>query len=203
MEHNYTREGRVIGVSIVPRGEMVKETYIVTGLDKVIAAREPYSHPVEPSRFDKLIEEPTRFINDKPAFIDEVEVVEAGKYIIVNGIRWHVGLKEWEKPLVATALYFAEYRPEEEVLRDMEGLVGGEMAERIASLSWRIAYGEGYTLDQWAGLLERLKIHSPWEYIWRFQELAGKGLRKKHTTEPADIEDWEALRSACKHLGTG
>ncbi len=125
------------------------------------------------------------------------------KYIVVDGIRWRVGLEEWEKPLVAAAMYFVESRPEEEVLRDMKELVGGEMAERIASLVWRIAYGEGYTLDQWADLLERLKIHSPWECIWRFQELAGNGLRKKHTAEPADIEDWEVLRAACKHLGTG
>ena len=62
-------------------------------------------------------------------------------------------------------------RPEDEVFWDMVELVGGEMAERIASLVWGIAFGEGYTLDEWIDLLESLKILSPWGCIWRFQEL--------------------------------
>ena len=112
-------------------------------------------------------------------------------------------LEVWERPLVAAALYFVEPRPKEEVMSAMEELVGGETAERIASLVWRIAFGEGYSLDEWASLLERLKTLSPWECIWRFQRLAEKGLRRRHNAEPAELEDWEALRAACKHLGTG
>ena len=64
-------------------------------------------------------------------------------------------------------------------------------------------FGEGYTLDEWAYLLESLKILSPWECIWRFQELVEKGLRKKHTAEPADLEDREVLRAARKYMSTG
>ena len=126
-----------------------------------------------------------------------------GKHVVVGGIKWRVGLEEWERPLVAAALYFVEPRPEEEVMSAMEALVGKETAERIASLVWRIAFGEGYTLEEWASLLERLKTLSPWECIWRFQELAEKGLRRRHNAEPAELEDWEVLREACKHLGTG
>lgn len=114
-----------------------------------------------------------------------------------------IGLEDWEKPLVAAALYMVDSRPEDEVFRDMVELVGREMAERIASLAWRIAFGEGYTLEEWADLLESLKILSPWECIWRFQELVEKRLRKKHTAEPAELDDREVLRAACKHLGTG
>ena len=119
------------------------------------------------------------------------------------GLKWRRGLGDWEKPLLAGAIYMVDPRPEEEVLKDMAGLVGWEMAERIASLVWKIAYGEGYTLDEWAGLLKSLKTLSPWECIWRFQELASKGLRRKHDVEPANIEDREILRTACKHQATG
>ncbi|MEM1606456.1 MAG: hypothetical protein QXW41_09450 [Fervidicoccaceae archaeon] len=89
-------------------------------------------------------------------------------------------------------------------MRDMEELVGRDEAEGIASLVWRIAFGEGYSLDQWADLLESLKILSPWECIWRFQELVEKGLRRKHEAPPLKmINDREALRACCKHLGLG
>ena len=125
------------------------------------------------------------------------------RYIKVDGLRWRVGLEDRERPLVAAALYFVEPRPEEEVFREMAGLVGPEEAEGIASLVWRIAFGEGYTLEEWAGLLERLTILSSWECIWRFQELAERGLRRRHTAPPAKLRDWEVLRAACKHLGTG
>jgi hypothetical protein len=62
-------------------------------------------------------------------------------------------------------------------------------AERIASLVWRIAFGEGYSLDEWAGLLESLTLLSPWECVWRFQELAEKGLRRGHNVEPVRVSD--------------
>ena len=117
--------------------------------------------------------------------------------------RWRVGLEDWERPLEAAAMYMVDPRPEEEVLRDMEKLVGREEAERIASLVWRIAYGEGYSLDEWAGLLRSLTILSPWECIWRFQELAERGLRRRHDAEPVGLRDRDVLRAACKLLGTG
>ena len=129
--------------------------------------------------------------------------MEPGRYITVDGLRWHVVLEDWEKPLVAAAIYFVEPRPEEEVLHDMKELVGREMAEEIASLVWRIAFGEGYTLEEWAGLLERLKILSPWECTWQFQELVERGFRKRHNAKPARLRDWEVLRAACKYMGTG
>ncbi|MEB3765657.1 MAG: hypothetical protein GSR77_05795 [Desulfurococcales archaeon] len=59
---------------------------------------------------------------------------ESTRYVSVNGIRWHTGIEDWEKPLLAAAMYFVEPRPEEEVFWEMEELVGKEMAERIASL---------------------------------------------------------------------
>jgi len=103
------------------------------------------------------------------------------KTVNVNGIvvRWKYGLEDWEKPLVATAMYFVDPRPEDEVMRDMEELVGRESAEGIAALVWRIAFGEGYTDEEWFKLLESLKILRPWECIWRFQELVEKGLKKE------------------------
>lgn len=119
-------------------------------------------------------------------------------------LKWKNKLEDWEKPLVAAAIYFVDPRPEEEVFKDMVELLGSkDEAERIASLVWKIAYGEGYTLDEWAFLLDRLRILSPWKCIWRFQELVEKGLRRRHDAEPADIEDWEILRTACKYMGTG
>jgi len=109
-----------------------------------------------------------------------------------------------EKRRDAAGMYMVDPRPEEEVLRDMVRLVGEEEAERIASLVWRIAYGEGYSLEEWARLLSRLKVLSPWTCIWRFQELVDRGLRRRHTSNPPpDMKDWEALRAACKILGTG
>jgi len=118
-------------------------------------------------------------------------------------VRWKYRLEEWEKPLVATAMYFVDPRPEEEVMRDMEELVGRESTERIASLVWKIAFGEGYTDEEWFRLLESLKILRPWKCIWKIQELASKGLRKKHNAEPANLSDREILRVVCKALGTG
>jgi len=40
------------------------------------------------------------------------------------------------------AVHFVEPRPEDEVLGDMARLIGGEAVKRIASLVWRIAFGE-------------------------------------------------------------
>jgi len=118
--------------------------------------------------------------------------------------RWRRGLEDWEKPLEAAAMYFVDPRPEEEVLRDMERLLGSrENVERIVALVWRIAFGEGYTDEEWFKLLEGLKILRPWECIWRFQELVEKGLRKKRNAEPANMSDREILRAACKAMGTG
>ncbi len=75
------------------------------------------------------------------------------------------------------------------------------MAERIASLVWRMCFGEGYSLEEWASILEKLRTLSPWECIWRFQELVEKGLRKRHSVEPARINPVELLRTACRLLG--
>jgi hypothetical protein len=109
-----------------------------------------------------------------------------------------------EKLLLAFAMYMVDPRPEEDVLKDMIKLIGSrEEAERLASLAWRIVHGEGYTLDEWASLLESLKMLSPWECIWRFQELVKKGLRKKHPIPPLEIDDKEALRACTKYMGLG
>jgi hypothetical protein len=122
---------------------------------------------------------------------------------VVGGIRWRRGLEGWERPLVAAGIYFVDPRPEGEVFEDMARLVGREEALRIASLVWRVAYGEGYTLDKWASLVEGLRTLSPWPCIGRFQYLAGRGLRRRHTAlQPKTINDKEALRAACKTLGT-
>ncbi|MEB3765658.1 MAG: hypothetical protein GSR77_05800 [Desulfurococcales archaeon] len=64
-------------------------------------------------------------------------------------------------------------------------------------------FGEEYTLDERACLLEGLKILSPWESIWRFQSLVEEGLGRRHATESTDLEDREVLRAACKYMGTG
>jgi len=71
------------------------------------------------------------------------------------------------------------------------------------ALVWKIAFGEGYTDDKWFKLLESLKILRPWECVWWFQELAEKGLRKRHDAAPANMSDREVLRAACKAMGTG
>jgi hypothetical protein len=42
-------------------------------------------------------------------------------------------------------------------------LVGRDEAEAIASLVWRIAFEEGYSLEEWADLLESLKTLPPAE----------------------------------------
>ena len=108
-----------------------------------------------------------------------------------------------EKRLAAAAMYMVDQRSEEDVMRDMERLVGRGEAERIASLVWRIAFGEGYNLDEWAGLLGSLTLLSPWECVWRFQELVERGLRRRHEAEPAELGDREVLRAACKRMATG
>lgn len=123
---------------------------------------------------------------------------------MIKEVKWGKDVDDWEKPALAAAMYFADECSEEEVFKDMVKLVGREEAERIASLVWRIAFGEGYTLDEWASLLKSLKVLSPWECIWKFQELAEKGLRKKHVAPlPRTISDREALRACCKYLGYG
>jgi len=127
--------GRVVGVSIVPReGEWFKETYIVIGPGRVVVAREPYSLPAEPPRSDDPL----------------VENSEATTDASVDGTRWSTGIEDGEDPLLAAAIYMVDPRPIGEVSRDMEELVGREMAKRITSPVWRIALGEGYTLDEWA-----------------------------------------------------
>ncbi|MEM2472947.1 MAG: hypothetical protein QXQ96_10620 [Sulfolobales archaeon] len=106
--------------------------------------------------------------------------------------------------LIAAGIYFVAEKPEEEVFEEMVMLTGSrEEAERIASLVWRIAFGEGYTLEQWADLLRSLSILSPWEAIWRFQNLVERGMRRRHNREPADLRDMNVLRTALKPLGTG
>ena len=106
--------------------------------------------------------------------------------------------------LVAAAKYMVDPRPEEEVLEEIARAVGSrEVAERIASLVWRIAFGEGYTVDEWANLLKSLETLSPWECIWRFQELVAKGFRKRHGAPPIELSDREILRYACKAMSTG
>jgi len=118
--------------------------------------------------------------------------------------RWRRRLEPWEKRLLAAALYMVAEEPEEEVLKAMAELVGPAEAERIACLVWKIAYGEGYTLDEWAQLLTSLRTLSPWECIWRFQTLAEQRLRHPHPhCEPAHLDEREVLRAACKSLGTG
>ncbi len=109
----------------------------------------------------------------------------------------------WERRLLAAAMYFVDPRPEEDVFRDMETMVGRDEAEEIASLVWRIAFGEGYSLDEWASLLESLSILSPWECIWIFQDLAARGLRRRHSARVSNLSDRDVLRVACKMLGTG
>ena len=44
---------------------------------------------------------------------------------------------------------------------------------------------------------------SPWGCVWPFRELVERGLRKRHTAEPAGLDDREVLRVACKYTGTG
>ena len=108
-----------------------------------------------------------------------------------------------EKALAAAALYMLSPEPEETVLEEMSRLVGGEKAEKIAAFVWRLCMGEDYTLDGWAGLLDRLRILSPWECILRFQVLVEKGLRTRPRAEPLDLDPVAVLRYACKALGTG
>ena len=182
------RKKRVVGVSIVPGGDKwFKEKYVVVEPGRIMMEREPYSLPAEPPQFDEPF----------------MENNEATRDVSIDGLKWRTGIEDWEKPLVAAAMYMVDPRPEEEVFKDIVELVGGEMAERIASLVWRIVFGEGYSLDEWADPLESLKILSPWECIWQFQKLVEKGLRKRHKNKPADLDDREVLRASCKYMGTG
>ena len=195
---------RIAGVSIVPKsGGWFRERYVVVEPGKIMVEREPYTLPVEPPLFDEMLVEMPRSNPSVDAVGGKAEGRRTGKYIAVSGLRWRTGLEDWEKPLLAAAMYFVDPRPEEEVFGDMVELVGREMAEGIAALVWRIALGEGYNLDAWADLREGLKILSPWECIWRFQELVEKGLRRRHEAEPASLDAREVLRAACKLLGTG
>jgi hypothetical protein len=119
-------------------------------------------------------------------------------------LRWRTEIDDRERSLIAAGIYFVAEKPEEEVFEEMVMLTGSrEEAERIASLVWRIAFGEGYTLEQWADLLRSLSILSPWEAIWRFQNLVERGMRRRHNGEPADLRDRDVLRTALKTLGTG
>ena len=116
------RKKRIISVSIMPREDRwFKETYVVTSPGRMVVAREPYSLPVEPPRFDEPL----------------IENSGATRDVSVDGIRWRNGIEDWGKPLLAAVMYSVEPRPEEEVLRDMVELVGRETAERLASLVWR------------------------------------------------------------------
>jgi len=177
------RGRRVVGARIqLGRGgeDWVIQVFVVAGSGRVVAVEVFNLLPVRPAT-----------------------LYEAAKHLFNVSVKWRRGLGEWEEPLVAAGMYMVDPRPEDEVFRDMVELVGREEAERIASLVWRIVYGEGYSLEEWAGLLESLTILSPWECIWRFQELAGKGYRRRHDVEPANLRDREVLRYACKLLGTG
>jgi hypothetical protein len=119
-------------------------------------------------------------------------------------LRWRTEIDDRERSLIAAGIYFVAEKPEEEVFEEMVMLTGSrEEAERIASLVWRIAFGEGYTLEQWTDLLRSLSILSPWEAIWRFQDLVERGMRRRHNREPADLRDRDVLRTALKILGTG
>jgi hypothetical protein len=119
-------------------------------------------------------------------------------------LRWRTEIDDRERFLIAAGIYFVAEKPEEEVFEEMVMLTGSrEEAEGIASLVWRIAFGEGYTLEQWADLLRSLSILSPWEAIWRFQNLVERGMRRRHNREPADLRDRNVLRTALKTLGTG
>jgi hypothetical protein len=124
---------------------------------------------------------------------------------LASGMLWlGSGIDDRGRFLIAAGIYFVAEKPEEEVFEDMVMLTGSrEEAERIASLVWRIAFGEGYTLEQWADLLRSLSILSPWEAIWRFQNLVERGMRRRHNREPADLRDRDVLRTALKTLGTG
>jgi hypothetical protein len=129
----------------------------------------------------------------------------SGGNAIASGMLWlGSGIGDLGRSLIAAGIYFVAEKPEEEVFEDMVMLTGSrEEAERIASLVWRIAFGEGYTLEQWADLLRSLSILSPWEAIWRFQDLVERGMRRRHNREPADLRDRDVLRTALKTLGTG
>lgn len=51
------RKKRVVGVSIVPEGDKwFKEKYVVVEPGKIMMEREPFSLPVEPPRFEPLME---------------------------------------------------------------------------------------------------------------------------------------------------
>jgi hypothetical protein len=129
----------------------------------------------------------------------------SGGNAFASGMLWlGSGIGDLGRFLIAAGIYFVAEKPEEEVFEEMVMLTGSrEEAERIASLVWRIAFGEGYTLEQWADLLRSLSILSPWEAIWRFQNLVERGMRRRHNREPADLRDRDVLRTALKTLGTG
>ena len=93
-------------------------------------------------------------------------------------------------------------------MQDMEALVGREEAERIASLVWKIALGEGYTFEKRLSLFRTLSTLSPWWCMLRFKELVEEGLRERPDKPPADIPDIEVLSIACRmmsdeHFGGG
>ena len=140
-----------------------------------------------------------------------VVVVEPGEILFVSlgpGTPVHPavspGLERSASPrLHAAAIYMLSPEPEETVLEEMSRLVGGKEAERVAAFVWRLCMGEGYTLDEWAGLLDRLRILSPWECVLRFQVLVERGVRSRPRAEPLELDPAEVLRHCCKVLGTG
>jgi len=72
-------------------------------------------------------------------------------------------------------------------------LVGRDEAEAIASLVWRIAFEEGYSLEEWADLLESLKTLPPRKAIWRFQELAEKEVEEAQSTSSEDEKKYRSV----------
>ncbi|NPA96038.1 MAG: hypothetical protein GXO32_00365 [Crenarchaeota archaeon] len=84
----------------------------------------------------------------------------------------------------------------------MEKLVGREEAERIVSLVCRIAFGEGYTLDELANLLSLSRPYRRRNASRDSRELASKGLMKRREAPSIELSNREVLRCARKLVST-
>jgi hypothetical protein len=58
---------------------------------------------------------------------------------------------------------------------------------------WRIAFEEGYSLEEWADLLKSLKILPLRKAIWRFQELAEKEVEEVQSTSSEDEKKYRSV----------
>ena len=115
---------------------------------------------------------------------------------------------EWERmnPLTrshmlhaAAGIYMSWLAPEEKARRIMASYIPEELIDSVAAAVWKVAMGEGYTVDEWYQLLRMKPLAQPLDCIWRFQWMVEKGWRRRPKAKPhPQVEDILVIHYACK-----